>query len=122
VHAFIDWLPCFHLSGNVYNPMMDGWMKDDDGNSGWTSRWYNDEPTDSSIPISIITLPGSRLRVNDDKPKGKFESALRPLLPRLTSYLIQVLENTSGSRPPATSLRRRLDLTSLGFLSADVPN
>lgn len=60
--------------GNVYNPMMDGWMKDENGGSGWMTRWYHEEPTEGMEPAEVVSLPGSRMRINDDKPKSEFSA------------------------------------------------
>ncbi|GJN89025.1 hypothetical protein Rhopal_001999-T1 [Rhodotorula paludigena] len=54
-----------------YLPMLDGWIKTKDGNSGkWTSTFYNSAPQDGAQPIAEHDLLGTRIRINDEKPKG----------------------------------------------------
>ncbi|KIR51147.1 beta-glucosidase [Cryptococcus gattii Ru294] len=74
--------------GHKYLPMLDGWMKTADGKQGWTARFYNDDPRTTgglagAEPIETTVLPGSRLRINDEKPKGLAENFYL----RLETYL-----------------------------------
>ncbi|WVQ91624.1 hypothetical protein IAS59_005425 [Cryptococcus gattii] len=74
--------------GHKYLPMLDGWMKTADGKQGWTARFYNDDPRTTgglagAEPIETTVLPGSRLRINDEKPEGLAENFYL----RLETYL-----------------------------------
>ncbi|KAK4688956.1 beta-glucosidase, partial [Tremellales sp. Uapishka_1] len=59
--------------GHRYLPMLDGWIKAENGANGWTARFYNEPFDKQQEPIATIVLPGTRLRINDDKPKGLAE-------------------------------------------------
>ncbi|OXG51922.1 beta-glucosidase [Cryptococcus neoformans] len=74
--------------GHKYLPMLDGWMTTADGTQGWTARFYNDDPRPTggsagAEPIETTVLPGSRLRINDEKPTGLAENFYL----RLETYL-----------------------------------
>lgn len=45
-------------------------MKTTDGVKGWKASFYASEPSCGDSPISIDTLPSSRIRINDEKPLG----------------------------------------------------
>lgn len=74
--------------GHKFLPMLDGWMTAVDGSSGWTAKFYNDDPRSGAEPIATTVLPGSRLRINDEKPDGLAEEFY--------------LELTAFVEPPAT--------------------
>ncbi|GAA5898000.1 hypothetical protein JCM6882_003304 [Rhodosporidiobolus microsporus] len=56
-----------------YLPMLDGWIKTKEGKAGWTASFYNDALDSGAAPIAVHTLLGTRLRINDEKPKGLAE-------------------------------------------------
>ncbi|KAK0454089.1 glycoside hydrolase family 3 protein [Desarmillaria tabescens] len=56
-----------------YLPMLDGWIKTADGTDGWTATFYNSDPDADTSPLSTYTLLSTRLRINDEKPKGLAE-------------------------------------------------
>lgn len=41
-----------------------------DGTSGWTATFYNSDPGHGAKPLESMTLPGSRMRLNDEMPEG----------------------------------------------------
>ncbi|GAA6031057.1 hypothetical protein JCM8097_003983 [Rhodosporidiobolus ruineniae] len=53
-----------------YLPMLDGWIKTKDGAPGWTSSFYTEDPASGAAPVASHTMLGTRIRVNDEKPKG----------------------------------------------------
>lgn len=55
---------------HLYLPMLDGWMTTADGQPGWSARFYNEDPRKGGKLLEERVLPGSRLRINDEKPKG----------------------------------------------------
>ncbi|GAA5874294.1 hypothetical protein JCM8547_007555 [Rhodosporidiobolus lusitaniae] len=56
-----------------YLPMLDGWIKTSEGKAGWTASFYNEALDSGAEPIAVHTLLGTRLRINDEKPKGLAE-------------------------------------------------
>ncbi|ORY35301.1 glycoside hydrolase family 3 protein [Naematelia encephala] len=56
--------------GHRYLPMLDGWIKAEDGSNGWTARFYNEHFDKAPEAVSTLVLPGTRLRINDSKPEG----------------------------------------------------
>ena len=70
-------------SGHKFLPMLDGWMKTAEGNDGWTASFFNEDPK-TCAPIEVTTLPGSRLRINDEKPAGLADEFYL----RLETYLV----------------------------------
>ncbi|GAA5891753.1 hypothetical protein JCM6882_006195 [Rhodosporidiobolus microsporus] len=64
----VDYKPgCY---GHRYLPMLDGWIKTKEGDSGWTASFFNDDPQSGATPVATHDLLGTRLRINDEKPKG----------------------------------------------------
>ncbi|GAA6026005.1 hypothetical protein JCM10207_000759, partial [Rhodosporidiobolus poonsookiae] len=53
-----------------YLPMLDGAIKTKEGKAGWVATFYNEDPDSGAAPVAIRTLLGTRLRINDEKPKG----------------------------------------------------
>ncbi|KAM0748239.1 glycoside hydrolase family 3 protein [Meredithblackwellia eburnea MCA 4105] len=52
-------------------PMLDGWIQTASGAPGWTASFFNEDPAQAgSQPIAVHDMLSTRLRVNDEKPKG----------------------------------------------------
>ncbi|KAK4699085.1 beta-glucosidase, partial [Phenoliferia sp. Uapishka_3] len=54
--------------GHRYLPMLDGWIKTDSGEPGWTATFHNDSW--DTPPVDTHVLLSTRMRINDEKPKG----------------------------------------------------
>lgn len=67
--AQVKYLP--GCQGHRYTPMLDGWITAENGESGWTARFYNQSFDAKVEPIATLTLPGTRMRINDTKPEGR---------------------------------------------------
>ena len=78
------------ILGHKFLPMLDGWMTAEDGSSGWTARFYNADPHSGAEPIATTVLPGSRLRINDEKPDGLAEDFYL----RLTAFVEASISGT----------------------------
>lgn len=45
-------------------------MKTSTGELGWTGKFYNEDPLQGAEVVATHILPGSRIRINDEKPAG----------------------------------------------------
>ncbi|KAM0751563.1 glycoside hydrolase family 3 protein [Meredithblackwellia eburnea MCA 4105] len=54
--------------GHRYLPMLDGWIKTASGKPGWNAKFFNG--SFDSDPVSEYDLLSTRMRINDEKPKG----------------------------------------------------
>ncbi|BGP39734.1 hypothetical protein JCM10450v2_003703 [Rhodotorula kratochvilovae] len=53
-----------------YLPMLDGWIKTKAGANGWTATFFNSSFDSGEPSIATHDLIGTRIRINDEKPKG----------------------------------------------------